>query len=483
MIWIVLLGIAVAAIALLLVPLWRRSESAQSRAAFDAQIYRDQLAEIELDAERERITPEQAASARAEIARRLLAATSAENSSGEQPAQAPAARRGVAILVACAVPVAAFGVYAMIGSPDLPGRPAAEVMAQRSAADGRAHDASGGNGAALVAQLGERLKDRPNDLRGWTLYAQSLARLGRFDAAVAAYSRVTALAPRNAELMSRMAEAQIFAARGSVTPAARASLEATLALDAKEPRARFYLGLAELQAGKPDAALGTWIALEADSGPNAPWRAVLADRIAKLAAHSKITADELAARRKAAAAKAGGTAAPPRQTARQLPGPSAEDVRAAQSMPQNDRMAMIRSMVARLAERLKEQPDDIPGWQRLARSYDVLGEPEKAREAYGQLARLQPDDIGALTAYANAIGRTLADKSSVPPELAALGDKILKLDPNHVGALWYTGLALANAGDKQGARQRWTHLLNVLGPDNPQYADVKKNLDALGAKP
>ena len=76
MIWFVLLGIAAAAIALMIIPLWRRTYGDQPRAAFDAKIYRDQLTELELDAERSRITPDQAASARTEIARRLLATTS-----------------------------------------------------------------------------------------------------------------------------------------------------------------------------------------------------------------------------------------------------------------------------------------------------------------------------------------------------------------------------------------------------------------------
>ena len=61
-IWFVLLGIAVLAIALLVVPLWRRSGDGPSRAAFDAQVYRDQLAELqqttkELDEIRERLVP------------------------------------------------------------------------------------------------------------------------------------------------------------------------------------------------------------------------------------------------------------------------------------------------------------------------------------------------------------------------------------------------------------------------------------------
>ena len=63
------------------------------------------------------------------------------------------------------------------------------------------------------------------------------------------------------------------------------------------------------------------------------------------------------------------------------PGPSAEDVAAAGSMNEKDRGEMIRGMVARLADRLKENGSDIEGWQRLLRAYMVLGERNKAHDA------------------------------------------------------------------------------------------------------
>jgi hypothetical protein len=122
---------------------------------------------------------------------------------------------------------------------------------------------------------------------------------------------------------------------------------------------------------------------------------------------------------------------------------------------------------------------DIKGWQRLARSYGVLGEAKMARDAYGHLAKQQPNDVKALADHAGAIARTLAKDAAIPPALAALGDRSRGLDPSHTGALWFTGMARANAGDLDGARKRWTRLLAELDPDSPQYADVKKNIEAL----
>jgi cytochrome c-type biogenesis protein CcmH len=72
------------------------------------------------------------------------------------------------------------------------------------------------------------------------------------------------------------------------------------------------------------------------------------------------------------------------------PGPTPQDVAAAQAMSPEERQAMIRGMVDRLAARLEQSPNDKEGWTRLAHAYDVLGEKEKA-----QAARLRAEGLGA----------------------------------------------------------------------------------------
>lgn len=63
-------------------------------------------------------------------------------------------------------------------------------------------------------------------------------------------------------------------------------------------------------------------------------------------------------------------------------GPSAEDIANAQAMTEEDRNAMIAGMVAGLAARLEEQPDDPEGWMMLIRSESVLGNMDGALAAY-----------------------------------------------------------------------------------------------------
>ncbi len=65
---------------------------------------------------------------------------------------------------------------------------------------------------------------------------------------------------------------------------------------------------------------------------------------------------------------------------------------------------MILAMVGNLAARLEQQPDDVEGWARLGRSYMVLNEPQKARDAYAHALKLKPDDaaLKEWTAFMNA---------------------------------------------------------------------------------
>ena len=144
---------------------------------------------------------------------------------------------------------------------------------------------------------------------------------------------------------------------------------------------------------------------------------------------------------------------------------------------------MIRGMVDGLAEKLKQNPDDLDGWLRLARSYGVLDEAAKSRDAYARAAALKPDDVEILSLYAESIVKAAGPGQDMPPQLAAVSERLLKLKPDHGAALWFAGIARAQAGDAEGARMRWTRLLALLDPGSPQHAEVKARLDSLPPVP
>ncbi len=344
-----LAGMALIVVLCILIPLLRPSAPPRPRAEHDVEIYRDQLAEVERDRARGLVTEGQLEASRTEIGRRLLAADAARRETTERR-EAPHARAILAAVLAALLPLAAGGLYVWQGAPTGPEPEAADARAPE-------HDA---DMTTLVERLVERMKERPDDARGWRLLGRSLASLERFSEAAGAYGRAVELLPADADLKSLQGEALAAANRGTVTPEAERLFAAALRIDPKEPRSRFYLGLAALQSGDRDGALARWRALEAASPEDADWLPMLRRRIASLAPESES-------------------------------GPTREDIAAAREMLPEERARMIRGMVEGLAARLKDDPDDAEGWARLARSWRVLGEAEKEREALAALARLLPE--------------------------------------------------------------------------------------------
>ncbi len=448
--WVVLGAIVVGATMAILMPLLIRHRPVQPRAGHDVEIYRDQLAEIARDRARGLLSADQAETARIEIGRRLLAAEDAL--SAEAPAPRTGAHAGLAVTLALVVPLAAFGLYGWQGAPGLAGKPAAERKPPTAAAAPAAPRDD--DMAGLVDRLAEKLRRNPDDARGWVLLARAHAALERPGEAARAYARAAALLPDDAGVRARYGEVLMAASQGRINAAARLAFVEALRRNAREPRARFYMGLAALQEGDRAGALARWRALAADSRPDDEWMPMLRTRIAGLA---------------------GEEAAPSPPPER---GPSREDVAAARQMSAQDRMTMIRGMVAGLAERLAEEPEDAEGWARLARSYRVLGEKDKAREALAQLARLRPDDVGALTAYAQSMVQA-ADGGALPRSLGAVIDRVLALDPDNRSALWIAGLVAEQAGSAATARRHWRRLRARLPEGSSERADLDRRLDRL----
>jgi len=73
-------------------------------------------------------------------------------------------------------------------------------------------------------------------------------------------------------------------------------------------------------------------------------------------------------------------------------GPSTADIKAAEQLKPDEQNQMIRSMVARLADKLKQDGSDVAGWERLLRAYMVLGDHGKAQAAAAEARRALAGD-------------------------------------------------------------------------------------------
>jgi cytochrome c-type biogenesis protein CcmH len=304
-----------------------------------------------------------------------LAAADAEAPAVATPASSAMWRRRVAAVAAIVVvPAVALGFYLRLGSPDVPDQSA---FARINGVPGRQSIES------LVSQVEAHLASNPNDGAGWEVLAPVYLRMGRDDDAVAAWRKAIMLNGESPTRDSSLGEALVAAANGVVTDQAKRAFQKAVAGDPHDAKAGYYLGLADEQDGNSAAAVAKWRALLAQAPPDAPWAGFVREALARVTAAPSIDSGPKTN------SDTGAATGP-------APGPTASDVAAANSIGETQRTAMIQGMVQRLADKLHADGDDVEGWLRLVRSYAVLGDRDKAKDAAADAKRAlsdHPDEI------------------------------------------------------------------------------------------
>ncbi|HSO06801.1 MAG TPA: c-type cytochrome biogenesis protein CcmI [Pelomicrobium sp.] len=144
----------------------------------------------------------------------------------------------------------------------------------------------------------------------------------------------------------------------------------------------------------------------------------------------------------------------------------------------------VQQMVAGLAEKLRDRPDDADGWLMLARSYAALGRYRDSATAYERAATLKPDDAQLLADFADVLAMAQGKRFSGAP--AAVIQSALRVDPNHPKVLALAGSAAFEARDYRGAEFYWERLLRVAPAGSPLARGVEGSIAQarrLGAQP
>jgi cytochrome c-type biogenesis protein CcmH len=132
--------------------------------------------------------------------------------------------------------------------------------------------------------------------------------------------------------------------------------------------------------------------------------------------------------------------------------------------PHSTTSEQIVAMTEKLAERLKQKPDDVEGWSMLARSYSVLGRHADALKAYQTASNLRKDDPTLLADYADSLA--VNNDSNLEGEPMKLVQRALKLDPKNLKALYLAGTYDFNKKDYAGAVKMWEKLAESGPPGN-----------------
>jgi cytochrome c-type biogenesis protein CcmH len=171
--WASAVALLLLAIAALIWPLLRESADAPGeRGAADAElrrVYQAQRRELEAEFERQMLAPADREQALEELQRRLLDDTDALQPGGTSRTSPVAERmwmrRGLAGLLAVALPVAALALYLKVGDP--------QAAATAAAAEPQSHASSGIDVDTMIGGLAAKLAQTPDDLEGWVVLARS----------------------------------------------------------------------------------------------------------------------------------------------------------------------------------------------------------------------------------------------------------------------------------------------------------------------
>ena len=331
----------------------RAARALRPAGAEDASVavYRRQLTEIDDLAERGVLPEAERRSAHAEAARRLLAAADAKAEPVKPPTRA--GRIAVAVVAGLA-PLAAIGVYLAIGSPQTPDQPFARRLAAWRA------DPSNLDPDQWVAVLQKIVREHPRDPQAYLFLARAQLTAGDAFSALQTLRAGINVDRRRGELWEALGVAEMARANGQITPDAIKDYQQAVQLDPSLPGPRYYIGRAKILGGDIDGGLADWRALDKIMPPE-DWR------------HPGLE-NEIAGVEKTHG----------------LPPPVA-----APTGPPADQQGFIRSMVAKLAGELAAHPDDPPGWARLLRSYQVLGDAEGHDAAMAKVREVfknRPDD-------------------------------------------------------------------------------------------
>ncbi len=393
--WISAVAMAAMVALVLLQALWRARGQTDAEAP-DMAVYRDQLSEVDRDLARGTLTGTEGERLRVEVQRRMLDADRV--SAGVATPKPSRLLPLVAGLVVLSL-VGAGWIYQILGVPGYPDLPLSARLANADAAynarptqeQAEAQQPAFVQPADLdpmVIKLREALATRPDDLQGHVLLAQNEASLGDFAATRQAQAVVVRLKGAEAvpDDLAFLAYAMVRAAGGLVTPEAEKVLIDLLQIDPRNGWGRFYSGLMFAEIGRPDRTFALWQPLLAESGPDAPWYTPIRSQIADIAAAAGVnyTLPD---------APTGPDAAP---------GPDAAAVADASAMTEQDRNAMITTMVDGLEARLNAEGGTVDEWSRLITSLAVLQRTDGAAAAYVAAQAAFAGKPGELTALQSA---------------------------------------------------------------------------------
>ena len=289
--------------------------------------------------------------------------------------------------------------------------------------------------------------------------ARTASRLNKTDVEISSLKKILSI-KNSPNLKSLLAQAIIKKANGQVTPKAKKLIKESLSEDPLNPGANYLNGLAQSQIGNEMLAFEIWTELYKRTSKNDTWKKDLEKNI-------RTAAKNLGISKKALENKLKDNVLANNDLTKEI-----------LNLNEKEQKIRINQMVEQLADRLKDDKNDVEGWIKLYQSYKVLGKNEKALRAIRDAIKLNPQNIS----LKQILLRELLPTNKKPvfsKETNKLVNDILVLEPNNVDGLFFSGFAAYNKGEKKKAITYWDLLLKQLPKDSLMSKEINKRIRLL----
>ena len=403
--WLFTIGLS-SVIAGFFILVLRSGRAQQDGSASEVSFYKAQLADVERDAARGIIDPQDAQQMHAEIARRILRLDGLQSDAADA---APLKQHMISgLFLALALIGGSHLLYLHLGSASYPNLPQAERIeratqllenrpslaeyASSFAPQTQARQISE-DYSSLVAELRSAIADNPSDLKGLRLLARVEAGLQNYSAASDIQSRVLSHlgAQATADDYLDYAELLILSVGGYVAPEAEIALRAALKQDPKNGGVLYYIGLMFNQNDRPDIAFKLWRDLLLKSPQNAPWIDPIRSQIQEVAFYAGVNNFTLPEQ------------LPTTAVTPVAPALSDDTIESAAQLSPKERDNMVKGMVAKLSQRLQDKGGPAEDWARLISAYGVLGDDTAVQNSYQLAVTEFATDPAALALLQNAL--------------------------------------------------------------------------------
>ncbi|MDP7553511.1 MAG: tetratricopeptide repeat protein [Candidatus Thioglobus sp.] len=137
----------------------------------------------------------------------------------------------------------------------------------------------------------------------------------------------------------------------------------------------------------------------------------------------------------------------------------------------------LSDSIISLESYLKNNPEDSESWKMLGLAKFNLGEFSSSIESFEKAVAINPDDVEMLLQYASVLV-AMQDGSFVGKPKSII-EKILKIDPQSIHALYLSGIAAANQSDIIAAKKFWQKALYIMPEKDPDRKVIEEAIKMI----